>query len=193
MVPKTLLQTWAQQIKLGKVVGKVSANSAKARNSGEYWREASTTTGVKHFHWWQRETRFMQILKINSAQKDPQISETLQTRPLHSCQNGLETVCVQFQNKFSEHHRPHHLFGPQRTERLADWNSHCAAHHFGIVSTEPDLRLWKLCIYEPTKLSIWKWFWIFGCFLTNTVKTFTVRQLQRSYSAFLINTVEILF
>lgn len=62
----------------------------------------------------------MQILKINSAQKDPQISEKLQTSPLHSCQNGLEAVCIQFQNKFSEYHWPHHLFGPQCTKRLAD-------------------------------------------------------------------------
>lgn len=37
----------------------------------------------------------MQILKTNSAQKDPQISEKLQISPLHSCQNGLETVCTQ--------------------------------------------------------------------------------------------------
>ena len=115
------------------------------------------------------------------------------TSPLHSCQNGLGAVCMQFRNKFREHHQPHRLLGPQCTQRLAGWDFPCSAHHFGIVSTEPGLRLWKLCIYEPTKSSIWKWFWIFGCFLTDTVKTFTVSQLQTSYSALIINTVEIIF
>lgn len=161
----------------GKWVGVVTANSARASSSGEYWREG----GTQQLGWniSTGDNKKQDLCKFwRSTQHKKTLKFLRNYRQAHCIVVRMALkLCVynsRTSGQFSEAHQSHHLSGPQCTKQLADWNAHCSTQRFGIVSTKPDLRLWKLWICELTKSSIWKWFWIFGCFLTDTVKTITV-------------------
>lgn len=156
-------------------------NSARACSSREHGagrgvgKEAqnSKTVGMKHFHQGQ-ETEAYANSKDLLREKTLTFQRNYRQAHCIAVRMALK-LCVynsRTSGQFSEYHQWDHLFGLQCTKQLIDWNSHCSTHHFGVVSTKSELRLWKLWVYEPTKSSIWKGFWIFGGFLTDIRKTY---------------------